>query len=84
VRGAADGPIEAGFIDVRAPDRPLGRVLRAEREIVVHGQPIGRLTIEMDDRRSAQALHRKQDNYALVLALQVALPMALIVAYLQT
>ncbi len=84
VRGAADGPIEAGFIDVRAPARQLGRVLRAEREIMVRGQSIGRLMIEMDDRRSEQALHRKQDNYALVLALQVALSMVLIVAYLQT
>ena len=84
VRGVAGGPLEAGFIDAHAPARPLGRVLRAEREIVVRGQPIGQVSVEMDDLRSERALHRKQRNYALVLALQVALSMALIVVYLRT
>ena len=84
VRGTAGGPLEAGFIDAHAPVRPLGRVLRAEREIVVRGQPIGLVTVEMDDLRSERALQRKQRNYALVLALQVALSMALIVIYLGT
>ena len=84
VRGVANGPLEAGFIDARAPARPLGRVLRAERTIAVRGQPIGQVTIEMDDLRSEQALRSKQRNYALVLALQVALSMTLIVAYLRS
>ena len=82
VDGQAHGPVE-GFIDARAPARPQGRVLRAEREIVVRGQPIGRVAIEMDDLRSEQALRRKQRNYALVLALQVGVSLLLILAFLR-
>jgi len=83
VRGVAGSPADTGLIDARAPARPLGRVLRAERQIVVRGQPIGQVTIEMDDLQSEEALHRKQFHYALVLALQVVLSLALIMAFLQ-
>ena len=83
VRSLAGGPSDAGFIDAQAPARQLGRVLRAEREIVVRGQPIGQVAIEMDDLRSERALRRKQRNYALVLALQVGFSLALILAFLR-
>ncbi len=82
VRGVA-GSAGAGLIDARAPARPLGRVLRAERRIVVRGQPIGQVIIEMDDLQSEQGLRHKQRNYALVLALQVVLSLALIVTFLR-
>ncbi len=83
VRGVAGSPAGAGLIDVRAPARPLGRVLRAERQIMVRGQPVGQVVIEMDDLQSEQALRHKQRNYALVLALQVVLSLALIVTFLR-
>jgi len=81
--GPADGAADGGLVDARAPARALGRVLRAERQIVVRGQPIGQVAIEMDDLQSEQALHHKQFNYALVLALQVVLSLALILTFLR-
>jgi len=83
VRGMGAGPADSGLIDARAPARALGRVLRAERRIVVRGQPIGHVVIEMDDLQSQQALRHKQWNYALVLALQVVLSLALILTFLR-
>jgi len=83
VHGVAGSPADTRLIDARAPARPLGRVLRAERQIVVRGQPIGQVAIEMDDLQSEEALHRKQFHYALVLALQVVLSLALILAFLR-
>jgi len=83
VRGVAGSPADTGLIDAQAPPRALGRVLRAERQIVVRGQPIGQVAIEMDDLRSEQELHQKQFNYALVLALQVVISLALILAFLR-
>ncbi len=79
VRGLSD----AGFIDVRAPERAQGQVLRAERQIVMQGERIGELTIEMDDLQSRQELQRKQRNYALVLAVQVTVSLLLILAFLR-
>lgn len=83
VRGVAGSPADTGLIDAHAPARPLGRVLRAERQIVVRGQPIGQVTIEMDDLQSEEALHRKQFHYALVLAVQVVVSLALILTFLR-
>jgi diguanylate cyclase (GGDEF)-like protein/PAS domain S-box-containing protein len=71
------------FIDVRAPERARGHVLRAERQVVVQGQRIGDLAIEMDDLRSQQELRRKQRDYALVLAVQVTVSLLLILAFLR-
>ena len=79
VRGLSD----ADFIDVRAQGGPLGRLHRAERGIVVRGQQIGRVAIEMDDYRSQQELRAKQRNYALVLALQVGVSLLLIALLLK-
>jgi diguanylate cyclase (GGDEF)-like protein/PAS domain S-box-containing protein len=79
VRGQGD----TGFIDVRAPERARGQVLRAERQVVVQGERIGDLAIEMDDMRSSQDLHRKQRDYALVLAVQVLASLLLILAFLR-
>ncbi|WP_020654285.1 bifunctional diguanylate cyclase/phosphodiesterase [Massilia niastensis] len=80
VRGLSD----ADFMDVRAPTRPLGRLYRAERDIVARGQHIGRVTLEMDDYRSEQELRAKQRNYALVLALQVGMSLLLIALLLRS
>jgi diguanylate cyclase (GGDEF)-like protein/PAS domain S-box-containing protein len=58
-------------------------VLRAEREVVVHGQSIGHVTVEMDDSRSRQSLRAKQWRYALVLAVQLAVSLLLILMLLR-
>ncbi|MEH6434377.1 bifunctional diguanylate cyclase/phosphodiesterase [Massilia sp. DD77] len=79
VRGLSD----ADFVDVRAQGGPLGRLYRAEHGIVVRGQQIGRVAIEMDDHLSQQALRAKQRNYALVLALQVGVSLLLIALLLK-
>ncbi|QOY96151.1 EAL domain-containing protein [Massilia sp. UMI-21] len=54
------------------------RLYRAERDIVVRGQAIGHVLIEMDDHLSQQELRRKQRNYAVVLAVQLAVSLLLI------
>jgi PAS domain-containing protein len=79
VQAQADGD----FLDRRAVNVPGGHVLRAEREVVVHGQPIGRVAVEMDDSRSQQDLRARQWRYAMVLAGQLAVSLLLIVLLLQ-
>ncbi|PQO97213.1 sensor domain-containing diguanylate cyclase [Massilia phosphatilytica] len=74
---------EGDFIDRRAATAPGGHVLRAEREVVVHGQPIGHVTVEMDDSLSQQSLRAKQIRYALVLALQLGVSLLLILMLLR-
>jgi diguanylate cyclase (GGDEF)-like protein/PAS domain S-box-containing protein len=78
VRAQADD-----FIDQRAAGSPEGRVFRAERTVVAHGQPIGRVLVEMDDSRSQQELRAKQWRYAGVLAVQLAVSLLLIVLLLK-
>jgi diguanylate cyclase (GGDEF)-like protein/PAS domain S-box-containing protein len=74
VAAQADGD----FIDRRAGAAPEGRVFRAERTVVVHGEPIGRVLVEMDDSRSQHELRAKQWRYAGVLAVQLAVSLLLI------
>jgi diguanylate cyclase (GGDEF)-like protein/PAS domain S-box-containing protein len=69
-------------IAAQAPSRPLGQVVRAEREIRMRGQHIGQVLLEMDDARSQRDLHDKQFSYAFVLAFQVLVSLGLIVLFL--
>ena len=73
----------SSVLHLRSPERPLGKVLRAERPIVVSGEEIGKVALEMDDYRSGQELRAKQRNYALVLALQLAVSLLLIALLLR-
>jgi diguanylate cyclase (GGDEF)-like protein/PAS domain S-box-containing protein len=73
----------AELLDRRAAAGPQGRVLQTERDVVVRGQQIGRLRIEMDDAHSQQELRVKQWRYAMVLAGQLAVSLLLIVLLLQ-
>jgi diguanylate cyclase (GGDEF)-like protein/PAS domain S-box-containing protein len=79
VRAQADGD----FLDRRAGAAAEGRVFRAERTVVVHGQPIGRVLVEMDDSRSQHELRAKQWRYVGVLAIQMAVSLLLIVFVLK-
>ena len=81
VRVRAQG--DDAFIDERAALAPEGRMFRAERTVVVHGQPIGRVLVEMDDSRSQHELRAKQWRYAGVLAAQLAVSLLLIVLLLK-
>lgn len=76
------GQADAEFVDVRSPNRRVGNVYRAERDILVRGERIGRIRVEMDDARSQQELRTKQSNYALVLAGQVLISLLLIILFL--
>jgi diguanylate cyclase (GGDEF)-like protein/PAS domain S-box-containing protein len=71
------------FLDQRADAVPEGHVFRAERTVVVHGQPIGHVLVEMDDSRSQHELRAKQWRYAGVLAVQLAVSLLLIVLVLK-
>jgi diguanylate cyclase (GGDEF)-like protein/PAS domain S-box-containing protein len=71
------------FIDRRAKAAPGGHILSARRTVIVHGQPIGQVLVEMDDSRSQQELRAKQWRYAGVLAVQLALSLLLIVILLK-
>ncbi len=79
VRGA-DGAI---LLSVRSAVRPLGKVVGAERPIVMRGETIGAVRLEMDDDRHVQELRSKQRSYALVVAGQVAVSLLLIALLLR-
>ena len=76
------GQADAQFIRMQAPQRPVGNLYRAERDILVHGERIGHVIVEMDDARSQQELREKQMSYIFVLGAQLAVSMALIVLFL--
>ncbi|WLI90610.1 EAL domain-containing protein [Massilia sp. R2A-15] len=76
------GQADTEFMNIRAAEPQAGKIYRAEREIVVRGERIGRVLVEMDDARSQQELRGKQSNYAFVLASQLAISLILIVLFL--
>ncbi|MGX9218852.1 bifunctional diguanylate cyclase/phosphodiesterase [Massilia varians] len=69
---------QAAVIDRRSPAPPGERLYRAERDVVVRGQTIGHVLIEMSDHLALQDLRAKQRNYALVLAIQLGVSLLLI------
>jgi diguanylate cyclase (GGDEF)-like protein/PAS domain S-box-containing protein len=71
------------FLDRHADGAPEGRVFRAERTVMLRGQPIGQVLVEMDDSRSQHELRAKQWRYTGVLAIQLALSLLLIVVLLK-
>jgi diguanylate cyclase (GGDEF)-like protein/PAS domain S-box-containing protein len=76
------GQAESEFMNIRSARPRSGAVYRAERDILVRGEPIGRILVEMDDARNQQDLRSKQSNYALVLASQLAISLLLIILFL--
>jgi diguanylate cyclase (GGDEF)-like protein/PAS domain S-box-containing protein len=83
VHVAVQAQLAAGFVDVRSPGQAVGRLYRAERQIVVRGERIGSITVEMDDRRSQEELRAKQKHYAIMLASQLGVSLLLIVLFLR-
>ena len=79
VRGAVGEEI----IHRRSPLPAGARAYRAERDIVVRGQKIGAVAIEMGDYLSQHELQAKQRNYALVLAIQLGISLLLIALLLK-
>ncbi len=76
------GQADTQFMHVEAPKRAIGNVVRAEREIMVRGEKIGKIMVEMDDARSQQELRAKQLSYVFVLAAQLTVSLLLIVLFL--
>ncbi|MFC0132346.1 sensor domain-containing diguanylate cyclase [Massilia eurypsychrophila] len=76
------GQADPGFMSIRSPRPAEGTVYHTVRDILVRGERIGTVEVEMDDVRSRQELLRKQSNYALVLAGQLAISLLLIVLFL--
>ena len=74
---------DTDVVDRHAAVGPAGRLLRSEREVVVRGQAVGRVLVEMDDSHSQQELRAKQWRYAMVLAGQMAVSLLLFVLLLQ-
>ena len=82
VRVEVVGQADTQFMHVDSPRKPTSNIYRAEREITVRGERIGRITVEMDDARSQQDLREKQWSYVLVLAAQLMVSLVLIVLFL--
>ncbi len=76
------GQADTQFMNVKSPRQVVGHVFRAEREILVRGERIGRIMVEMDDARSQQELREKQLSYVFVLAAQLTVSLLLIVLFL--
>jgi diguanylate cyclase (GGDEF)-like protein/PAS domain S-box-containing protein len=83
VHVAVRSQLDAGFVDLRSKAPASQRLYRAEREIIVRGERIGSVTIEMDDRRSQQELRAKQARHGIVLAVQLAMSLLLIMLFLK-
>ncbi|MET0856030.1 MAG: PAS domain S-box protein, partial [Telluria sp.] len=75
------GQADPGFMSIRSPRPAEGTVYHTERDILVRGESIGTVEVEMDDVRSQQELLRKQSSSALVLAGQLAISLLLIVLF---
>jgi diguanylate cyclase (GGDEF)-like protein/PAS domain S-box-containing protein len=73
---------DTDFMNLRSASPQGGAVSRVTRDIVVRGERIGHVLVEMDDARSQQELREKQSNYALVLAGQIGISLLLIVLFL--
>jgi diguanylate cyclase (GGDEF)-like protein/PAS domain S-box-containing protein len=76
------GQADTQFMRLEAPKRAIGNVYRAEREILVRGEKIGRIMVEMDDAKSQAELRDKQLSYVFVLAMQLTVSLLLIVLFL--
>ncbi|MES2743455.1 MAG: EAL domain-containing protein [Pseudomonadota bacterium] len=83
LRVEVSGQTEGQFVGRQAPKRPIGNVYRAEREIMVRGERIGHILVEMDDARSQQELRGKRISYVFVLAAQLCISMLLIILFLK-
>ncbi|WP_051933624.1 EAL domain-containing protein [Massilia sp. BSC265] len=69
---------QAEVISRHTPAPPGSGIYRAERDVIVRGQAIGHVMIEMSDHLNLLDLRAKQRNYALVLAIQLAVSLVLI------
>ena len=69
---------QAKFIKRDSPVPSGAHLYRTEREVVVRGQKIGHVVIEMSDHHFQDELRAKQRNYALVLAIQLGVSVLLI------
>lgn len=69
---------QAKFIKRDSPVPSGAHLYRTEREVVVRGQKIGHVVIEMSDHHFQDELRAKQRNYALVLAIQLGVSLLLI------
>ncbi|TFW18026.1 bifunctional diguanylate cyclase/phosphodiesterase [Duganella callida] len=78
------GQADTQFMHVRSPRVATGNIYRAEREILVRGERIGRIMVEMDDARSQQELREKQLSYVFVLAAQLMVSLLLIILFLNS
>ncbi|WP_426109638.1 bifunctional diguanylate cyclase/phosphodiesterase [Massilia sp. PWRC2] len=76
------GQNDSAFVLVRSTREATGTVLTSSRDIIVRGERIGKVSVEMDDARSQQELHSKQSSYALMLASQIGISLLLIVLFL--
>jgi diguanylate cyclase (GGDEF)-like protein/PAS domain S-box-containing protein len=76
------GQADTQFMRMEAPKRAIGNVYRAEREILVRGEKIGRIMVAMDDAKSQAELRDKQLSYVFVLAAQLTVSLVLIVLFL--
>lgn len=74
---------QAPFINVHSPKRVIGTVYRTKRTVVVRGERIGQVLIEMDDAKSHQELREKQRSYVFVVAAQLAISLLFIVLFLK-
>ncbi len=76
------GQADTQFIRLEADARPLGNVVRAERDVIVRGERIGHVSVAMDDARSRQELLEKRRAYVFVLGGQLLVSLLLIILFL--
>jgi len=83
VHVAVRGHEDTAMIERRVAIPGGARVYRAERDVVYRGEKIGRVVLEMSDHLAQHELGGKRRSYALVLAIQLAVSLALIALLLK-
>ena len=72
------------FIDAYTPKRVIGTRFLAYRNVIVRGERIGQVMIEMDNAKGNLELREKQRSYIFVLAAQLLVSLIAIILFLNT
>ncbi|WP_348945432.1 ATP-binding protein [Chitinibacter sp. FCG-7] len=72
------------FLNSNKPERRLGKLSSLSHLVSKQGNVIGNVTLELDDGLAKQAIERKQQQYLIAVAIQVAFSLGLILFLLNS
>ncbi len=78
--GASDTPL----VDFHEPSRRRGEALQGQRPVLRAGEPIGRVTLEIDDHLVVEAAARQQRLYVATVGGQLLISLVLVLALMNS